>query len=267
MNHNTIAASLTVAIVVAILGAKYYYTDYVNNVVRQAEADCNLMQSNYDSQISNLKKERDKDFQACEKQREKLEKQWASSLHIVKVAQEEQAALEVTLQECNNNIDNQTMAIKNAREKLNKIQLKQISPATTTTEQVLDIPYLFAITPTYRRQVQKSQLVRLKQTFLHVKNFHWIIVEDANKTSDLVTKLFQDTTMKYTILATTHAWNKSEDKVWASRNAGLNYILGLDKDTRGVVFFADDDYTYDLDIFEQVWTPYQFASNIANKAV
>ena len=40
------------------------------------------------------------------------------------------------------------------------------------------LPIISAITPTYERFLQKAELTCLSQTFKHVKNFDWIVVED-----------------------------------------------------------------------------------------
>uniref|UniRef100_A0A672HAB7 Galactosylgalactosylxylosylprotein 3-beta-glucuronosyltransferase n=1 Tax=Salarias fasciatus TaxID=181472 RepID=A0A672HAB7_SALFA len=46
------------------------------------------------------------------------------------------------------------------------------------------LPTIYAITPTYKRLVQKADLTRMSNTLLHVANLHWIVVEDSeNKTS------------------------------------------------------------------------------------
>ena len=59
---------------------------------------------------------------------------------------------------------------------------------------------IYAITPTYRRPVQKAELTRLCHTFLLVPNFHWILVEDAKVKSKLVTNFLRDCGVTYTHL-------------------------------------------------------------------
>lgn len=50
-----------------------------------------------------------------------------------------------------------------------------------------NLPTIFMITPTYARWTQKADLTRLCQTLMHVKKLHWIIVEDSDHKTKLVT--------------------------------------------------------------------------------
>ena len=63
-----------------------------------------------------------------------------------------------------------------------------------------DIPWVFAVTLTYSRHTQKADLVRLSQTLMHVPNLHWIIVEDSPKKTVLVSKLLEESCLKFTHL-------------------------------------------------------------------
>uniref|UniRef100_A0A8C6VKY3 Galactosylgalactosylxylosylprotein 3-beta-glucuronosyltransferase n=1 Tax=Naja naja TaxID=35670 RepID=A0A8C6VKY3_NAJNA len=47
------------------------------------------------------------------------------------------------------------------------------------------LPAIFVITPTYTRPVQKAELTRLANTFLHVQNLHWVVVEDSPRRTNL----------------------------------------------------------------------------------
>ena len=120
---------------------------------------------------------------------------------------------------------------------------------------------IYVITPTYARIVQKAELTRLSQTFLHVVNFHWIVVEDSAHKTDLVTRFLKTCGLNYTHLnvATPAEYKLADsDPNWLKprgvlqRNAAITWLYSLPKDTRGVVYFADDDNTYDLKIFEEV---------------
>ena len=125
------------------------------------------------------------------------------------------------------------------------------------------IPIIYAITPTYARPVQKAELTRLANTFINVPNFHWIVIEDAAVKSDLVSNLLRRSGLKYTHLnePTPPEYKmKSTDPNWLKprgvlqRNKGLSWLRKhIDSDrTDGVVYFADDDNTYDLQLFEEV---------------
>lgn len=130
------------------------------------------------------------------------------------------------------------------------------------TKNTQERPVIFAITPTFARPVQKAELTRLSQTFLLVPNFHWIIVEDAPQRTPLVTNLLRDSGLVYTHLA---APTQKEYKLgrndpnWKKprgvdqRNAALKWLRDNYNETyKGVVFFADDDNTYSVKLFNEV---------------
>ena len=62
------------------------------------------------------------------------------------------------------------------------------------------LPTIFMITPTYARWTQKADLTRLCQTLMHVQNLHWIVVEDSNHKTSLVTNFLHDCAVKSTQL-------------------------------------------------------------------
>jgi len=124
------------------------------------------------------------------------------------------------------------------------------------------IPTIYVITPTYTRFTQKADLTRLSQTFLHVLKLHWILVEDSDKKTDLVSRFLANCGVKYTHLAVRtpkELITKEGDPRWLKargveqRNLGLKWIRqNFKNDMKGVVYFGDDDNTYDLKIFEQM---------------
>ena len=125
-----------------------------------------------------------------------------------------------------------------------------------------EIPTIYVITPTYKRLTQKADLTRLSQTFLHIPKLHWILVEDSNQKTDLVMRFLANCGVSYTHLAVRtpkELITKEDDPRWLKargveqRNLGLKWIRENFKEgMRGVVYFGDDDNTYDLKIFEQV---------------
>ena len=48
---------------------------------------------------------------------------------------------------------------------------------------------LYIVTPTYRRPEQIPELTRLAQTLMHVPNLHWLVIEDAENRTQLVSDL------------------------------------------------------------------------------
>ncbi|KAL7978165.1 hypothetical protein Chor_005152 [Crotalus horridus] len=59
---------------------------------------------------------------------------------------------------------------------------------------------IYVVTPTYARLVQKAELVRLSQTLMHVKNLHWIVVEDSPSRTQLVSELLAQSKLPFTHL-------------------------------------------------------------------
>ncbi|XP_012538578.1 galactosylgalactosylxylosylprotein 3-beta-glucuronosyltransferase I [Monomorium pharaonis] len=123
-------------------------------------------------------------------------------------------------------------------------------------------PVIYAITPTYARPMQKAELTRLAQTFLHVSNLHWIVVEDAPQKTALVTRFLQTSGLIYTHLsvATPPIYKlHRNDPNWTKprgveqRNAALRWLReNLKPSDKGVVYFADDDNTYSVKLFHEM---------------
>ena len=142
---------------------------------------------------------------------------------------------------------------------------KEMDGILSETGYSYDLPTIYAITPTYARAVQKAELTRLKHTFLHVRNFHWIVVEDSSEKTNLVKKFLKKSGLSYThlnVLTPTEFKLQPKDPNWykprgvLQRNVALRWLReNVDpSQDKGVVYFADDDNTYDLEIFEQVTT-------------
>lgn len=122
---------------------------------------------------------------------------------------------------------------------------------------------LFLITPTHTRPEQKAELTRLSQTLLHVPNLHWIIVEDSAAKTALVSKFLHNSGLNYTHLNVKTPDNYklgSKDPNWLKprgvlqRNLALHWLRNNTyiQQQKGVVYFADDDNTYSLKLFEEM---------------
>lgn len=140
-------------------------------------------------------------------------------------------------------------------------RLKVLSKTVHKSKEVIGLPTIYAITPTYKRYTQKADLTRLSQTFMHVPNFHWIIVEDSDHRTELVTNLLKSKGIKYTHFnkkTQAKLKKKADDPHWKKhrgldqRNLALEWIREHVTDRNGVVYFADDDNTYDLQLFQEV---------------
>ncbi|XP_062850870.1 galactosylgalactosylxylosylprotein 3-beta-glucuronosyltransferase 2 [Trichomycterus rosablanca] len=117
-------------------------------------------------------------------------------------------------------------------------------------------PLIYAITPTYSRAVQKAELTRLANTFRQVPHFHWIVVEDSSTRTELVTRFLARCRVPYTHL---HVFTPRRYKrigmprATEQRNAALSWLRAHRTTANtGVVFFADDDNTYSLELFEEM---------------
>ena len=152
------------------------------------------------------------------------------------------------------------------------------SNSVETANQVSEIPAnlntIYMITPTYTRWTQKADLTRLCQTLMHVPKLHWIVVEDSDQKTRLVTRFLSRCRVKSTHLSTRTAQHlrlKENEPVWRKnrgveqRNLALDWLKNAATDGTlprrgrrrtggGVVYFGDDDNTYDIEIFEEVST-------------
>uniref|UniRef100_A0A182JQH0 Galactosylgalactosylxylosylprotein 3-beta-glucuronosyltransferase n=1 Tax=Anopheles christyi TaxID=43041 RepID=A0A182JQH0_9DIPT len=153
------------------------------------------------------------------------------------------------------------------------------TPTTTTTKMVpttistngipaassSDVPYrfpvdtkqlppLYIITPTYRRPEQIPELTRLGYTLKHVQNVLWIVVEDSENRTATVTRLLEEIGVPFVQLAAPMPAQYRKQKVKprgvSNRNRALQWIRA--NATEGTLYFADDDNTYNLKLFEQL---------------
>ncbi|KAK9300631.1 hypothetical protein QLX08_006774 [Tetragonisca angustula] len=114
---------------------------------------------------------------------------------------------------------------------------------------------LYIITPTYRRPEQIPELTRMSHTLMLVKNVHWLVIEDAAVATKQVTRLLERTGLKFEHL-TAPMPEKYKQKKGAkprgvsNRNRGLQWIRA--NATDGVFYFADDDNTYDIALFDEI---------------
>ncbi|GAB6020043.1 Galactosylgalactosylxylosylprotein 3-beta-glucuronosyltransferase 2 [Chamberlinius hualienensis] len=121
------------------------------------------------------------------------------------------------------------------------------------------IPMVYVLTPTFPRMEQMAELTRLGQTLMHISNLHWIVVDDAPTKSKDVENLLKRTGLPYTysVAQMPEIYKKkkgSKPKGVANRLEGLKWIRDHGQD-EGVMFFADDDNSYDIRLFEEMrWT-------------
>ncbi|XP_048863696.1 galactosylgalactosylxylosylprotein 3-beta-glucuronosyltransferase 2 [Brienomyrus brachyistius] len=117
-------------------------------------------------------------------------------------------------------------------------------------------PVIYAVTPTYSRPQQKAELTRLANTFRQVPSFHWIVVEDSNVRTELVSRFLARSGLSYThlhVLTPRRYKRTGMPRATEQRNAALGWLrLHRSPQDPGVLFFADDDNTYSLELFEEM---------------
>ncbi|XP_012537719.2 LOW QUALITY PROTEIN: galactosylgalactosylxylosylprotein 3-beta-glucuronosyltransferase P [Monomorium pharaonis] len=124
------------------------------------------------------------------------------------------------------------------------------SPIEETSEEPL-----YIITPTYRRPEQIPELTRMAHTLMLVRNVHWLVIEDATVATSAVTALLERTGLKFDHLIAPmpekYKLKKgAKPRGVSNRNRGLQWIRA--NATRGVFYFADDDNTYDIELFDEI---------------
>lgn len=120
------------------------------------------------------------------------------------------------------------------------------------------LPTIYVITPTFARPEQVAEMTRLSQTLRLVPNLHWIVAEDAQKPNAAVQLLLKNSGLNYTYLLAPmpEVFKKKKGgkpKGVSNRLAGLNWLKSNVQ--QGVMFFADDDNSYDVRLFQEMrWT-------------
>jgi len=131
-------------------------------------------------------------------------------------------------------------------------------------ENYYEMPIIYIITPTDNKRItQLADLTRLRNTLWLVPKIVWILIED----SDSKTKKVENF-LKYSKISFVHLNEptpsdmlmKAGEKTWskprgvAQRNKGIAWLRdNPDKlHHAGVVYFADDDNTYDIRLFEEM---------------
>ncbi|KAH9285246.1 Galactosylgalactosylxylosylprotein 3-beta-glucuronosyltransferase 3 [Echinococcus granulosus] len=114
---------------------------------------------------------------------------------------------------------------------------------------------IYVITPTFYRLTQKPELVRLCNTLSLVEDIHWIVVEDSQNKTNLVANFLSECKVPSTHLNAASPKDRNYHiKGSNQRNAGLQWLREniVKGKQRGVVYFADDDNTYDPRIFNEM---------------
>ena len=97
----------------------------------------------------------------------------------------------------------------------------------------------------------------MSHTLLHIENVVWIIAEDSETCSDFVNNFVRSTNLPYVHLTSPmpkmYLDEEHKPRGVSNRRASMKWILeNHEWPQEGVLYFADDDNTYDLKLFEQI---------------
>lgn len=120
---------------------------------------------------------------------------------------------------------------------------------------------IYVISPTYTRATQMADMTRLAQTLqlasIKSQDIFWIVSEDATERSEFVSSLLVRTGLPHVHLLgprpATHRDKRSGRGV-SNRLKGLEWLRQnfSNTSTEGVVYFADDDNSYDIRVFDEM---------------
>lgn len=126
-----------------------------------------------------------------------------------------------------------------------------------------ELPVIYVVTPTYTRLTQQADLIRLMNTLRLAKKIHWVVVEDRKDKSDLVKRLVGKSGLYNTSHLAISTPKPSDDMTRYQFHRGVDQrnlalktikeIASLNKqNANGVVYFCDDDNSYDVQLFEEM---------------
>lgn len=130
----------------------------------------------------------------------------------------------------------------------------QVRPGDSQVIPYSTLPTIYIVTPTYTRPTQLADLTRLANTLRLVPNVHWLVSEDSNSITIAVTELLESSGLSYTQMAA----SRPEEMIGKvigrgvfNRRAAISWIRNHGSDD-GIIYFADDDNSYDVRIFEEI---------------
>ncbi|KAH8412987.1 hypothetical protein KR009_007325 [Drosophila setifemur] len=137
------------------------------------------------------------------------------------------------------------------------------------------LPIIYFVTPTYPRREQIPELTRLAHTLLHVPRLHWLVADDQEKCNGFLDTLLErfgnlrlhscrgfgllivmfppgiPFTHMVSPMPSKFRNEKPAPRGVANRRAALQWIRQHNL-TNGVLYFGDDDNTYDLRLFSEI---------------
>ena len=109
---------------------------------------------------------------------------------------------------------------------------------------------VFVITPTYTRETQLAELTIQANALEHIPFLQWIVVE-ITKTS-LVTNFLATQNISYTHLDNNGVMDRSVNWCNVLRNTALAHLKQTQKNSTGVILFANLDRIYNSELFYKV---------------
>ncbi|XP_054742985.1 galactosylgalactosylxylosylprotein 3-beta-glucuronosyltransferase S [Anastrepha obliqua] len=117
------------------------------------------------------------------------------------------------------------------------------------------LPIIYFVTPTYPRREQVPELLRLAYTLLHVPRIHWILANDHDECNGYLDGLLIELGLPFTHLASPmpefYRRKKPLPRGVANRRAAIHWLRQRSI-TNGILYFGDDDNTYDLKLFSEI---------------
>ncbi|XP_011194895.1 galactosylgalactosylxylosylprotein 3-beta-glucuronosyltransferase S [Zeugodacus cucurbitae] len=114
---------------------------------------------------------------------------------------------------------------------------------------------IYFVTPTYPRREQIPELIRLSNTLLHVPRIHWILANDHYACNAYLDGLLRKIGLPFTHLASpmpeSYRKKKPMPRGVANRRAAMQWLRQRNI-TNGILYFGDDDNTYDLRLFSEI---------------
>ena len=107
-------------------------------------------------------------------------------------------------------IQQQSELISSLSRNISRLQrrLEQLQKGAGDDKQEDELAWIYMITPTYARWTQKADLTRLAQTLMQVPRLHWIVVEDSERKTELVTEFLR---RRMEVLKITHLNVRTEE--------------------------------------------------------
>ncbi|XP_048590233.1 uncharacterized protein LOC5501385 isoform X2 [Nematostella vectensis] len=224
-------------------------------VVKETETDENSI-NNFEDDLN--------DDGADEPTIDRLKRELSDSDNNLQAVQDE---LNAKFQEYKDRENELKVKLKELQAKLSicakRDQKNAESPTNITRTLYEVIPTVFVVTPTFKRFVQKAELTQVSNALKGVQSLHWIIVEDSDHKSELVKNLASRSGLNFTHLnyktplflrRQKGEFRRFKPRGVYQRNLAIQWIRDNvnHRETPGVVYFADDDNTYDSELFEKM---------------